>query len=332
MSVWQGYAIMLKLSKDKGNKKEDREMKTKNALMLLLTSIIWGTSFVAQSIGMDYLEPFAFNGIRCIIGGITLLPCIAVFHWMNKKNSTCSTEGTKKELLLAGIICGVLLFAASSIQQIGIQYTTAGKAGFVTACYIVLVPVAGIFLGKQTGWKVWVAVVIAVVGLYLLCITESFHINKGDLYIFICAILFSLHILVIDYFAPKVDGIKMSCIQFLVAGVLSLPPMFILESPTMNGISQSIGPLLYAGVLSCGVAYTLQVIGQKNMNPSIASLILSLEACMSVLAGWVILGERLSTREMAGCILMFAAIIMAQLPERKRKEAMQLRNEMQKDS
>ena len=291
-------------------------MKTKNALMLLLTSIIWGTSFVAQSVGMDYLGPFAFNGIRCIIGGITLLPCIMLLNGTNKKNAA-ATPDSKRDLMTGGIACGVLLFGASSVQQIGIQYTTAGKAGFITAFYIVLVPVAGIFLGKKTGLKVWAAVAAAIIGLYLLCITETFSVGKGDLYIFICAILFSVHILVIDHFAPRVDAIKMSCIQFLVAGGLSMPPMFLLESPTINGISRSLVPLLYAGVLSCGVAYTLQVIGQKNMNPAIASLILSLEACMSVLAGWIVLGEQLSVREMTGCVFMFGAIIVAQLPERK---------------
>ena len=283
--------------------------------MLLLTSIIWGTSFVAQSVGMDYLGPFSFNGLRCIIGGITLLPSIFIFDKMSRKNGTPS-QGTRKDLILGGTICGIILFGGSSLQQIGIKYTTAGKAGFITAFYIVLVPVLGIFLKKKAGWKVWSAVAIAVAGLYLLCITDSFSIGKGDAYVFVCALLFSVHILVIDYFAPKVDGIKMSCIQFFVAGVLSVFPMFTLESPTLSGVLESGVPLLYAGVLSCGVAYTLQIIGQKNMNPAIASLILSLESCMSVLAGWMLLGERLSSREMAGCVLMFAAIILAQVPDR----------------
>lgn len=293
-------------------------MKTKNALILLLTAFIWGTAFVAQSMGMDHMGPYTFNGVRCIIGGIALLPCIWILNRMNP-DSARQIKGTKRDLIVGGIICGVLLCAASSLQQVGIQYTTAGKAGFVTAFYIVLVPVLGIFLKQKTGWKVWTAVAIALFGLYFLCITETFTIGKGDVYVFFCALLFSAHILVIDHFSPKVDGVKMSCIQFFVAGIISLVPMFALETPTLEGITLTWGPLLYAGVLSCGVAYTLQIIGQKNMNPSIASLILSLEACISVLAGWIILGEQLSAREMFGCALMLGAIVLAQMPERKAK-------------
>lgn len=296
-------------------------MRPKNAIMLILTAFIWGTAFVAQSVGMDYLEPFTFNGVRSLIGGIALLPCILFLEKWNKKNPSEETavKGTKKDLIVGGIACGVLLCAASSLQQIGLVYTTAGKAGFITACYIVIVPVFGIFLHKKIGLKVWIAVALSVVGLYFLCITEGFAIGKGDLYVFGCAILFSLHILVIDYFAPRVDGVKMSCIQFFVCGIISLIPMFALETPTIEGMLAGWFPLLYAGVLSCGVAYTLQIVGQKNVNPAIASLILSMESCFSVLAGWAILGEKLSMRESAGCVLMFAAIILAQLPEKKRE-------------
>ena len=291
-------------------------MRRKNACMLFLTAFIWGTAFVAQSVGMDYLGPFGFNGIRSLIGGIALLPCIYILGKIDKKSGG---KEDPKTLAAGGICCGLALFAASSMQQIGIQYTTAGKAGFVTAFYIVLVPVAGIFLGKKTGWKVWLAVVMALAGLYFLCITESFTIGRGDIYVFISAILFTIHILIIDYFAPRTDGVKMSCIQFFVAGILSIFPMMAFETTTVEGIMLSWGPLLYAGVLSCGVAYTLQIIGQKNMNPTIASLILSLESCISVLAGWVVLGERLSAREGIGCILMFAAIILAQIPAKSGK-------------
>ncbi len=304
-------------------------MKTKNAFMLILTAFIWGTAFVAQSVGMDYLGPFTFNGVRSIIGGVALLPCIWILQMINGKSNqekeekdnksevmTDSSGNKKKDLVFGGIACGLLLFAASSLQQMGIQYTTAGKAGFITAFYIVIVPVLGIFLRKKIGWKVWIAVAIALAGLYFLCITERFTIGKGDVLIFVCALVFSLHILVIDYFSPKVDGVKMSCIQFFVCGIASLPFMFILETPTTGAMLAGWMPLLYAGVLSCGVAYTLQIIGQKNVNPAIASLILSLESCFSVLAGWIVLGERLSMRESIGCVLMFAAIILAQLPEK----------------
>ena len=295
-------------------------MRPKNAFMLILTAFIWGTAFVAQSVGMDYLGPFTFNGVRSLIGGVALIPCIWILQKLNDKSEPVTEERNRKDLLIGGISCGVLLFAASSLQQVGIQYTTAGKAGFITAFYIVFVPVLGIFLGKKTGWKVWTAVILALAGLYFLCITEKFTIGKGDIFLFACALVFSLHILVIDYFSPKVEGVKMSCIQFLVCGIISLPFMFLLETPRMGAIVDAAWPLLYAGVLSCGVAYTLQIIGQKNVNPAIASLILSLESCFSVLAGWVILGEKLSVRESIGCILMFAAIILAQLPDKKDKE------------
>lgn len=297
-------------------------MKMKNGLILFLTAFIWGTAFVAQSVGMDYLGPFAFNGIRSFVGGIALLPCIALLNWMkqkdNKKEETSREEG-KKTLAAGGICCGLCLFAASSLQQIGIQYTTVGKAGFITAFYIVLVPVLGIFLGKKIGWKVWAAVALSIAGLYFLCITEAFTIGKGDIYVFCCALIFSIHILVIDYFAPKTDGVKMACIQFFVAGVLSVPFMMIFETTTIEAVLKSTGPILYAGVMSSGVAYTLQIIGQKNMNPAVASLILSLESSISVLAGWAILGQNLSARECFGCVMMFAAIILAQIPEKESK-------------
>ena len=295
-------------------------MRLKNAAILMLTAFIWGTAFVAQSVGMDYLGPFTFNGVRSLIGAAALLPCIWLLQILNKKEGTVKEEGSRKDLIIGGIACGLLLFAASSLQQIGIQYTSAGKAGFITAFYIVIVPVLGIFLHKKIGWKVWIAVLLALAGLYFLCITEKFTIGKGDIFIFLCALVFSLHIMVIDHFSPMVDGVKMSCIQFLVCGIVSIPFMVLTETPRLDAMLAGWFPLVYAGVFSCGVAYTLQIVGQKNVNPAIASLILSLESCFSVLAGWMILGERLSVRESAGCILMFAAIILAQLPDKKTEE------------
>ena len=291
-------------------------MKLKNAFMLFLTAFIWGTAFVAQSVGMDYLEPISFNGIRNIVGGAALIPCIAVLGKINGTSNNLE-EYNRKDLIKGGIFCGLLLFLASTLQQMGLQYTSAGKGGFITAFYIVIVPLFGLFLKKKIGWKVWLAVGIAIGGLYFLCITEKLSIGKGDVLIFLCAVIFSLHILVIDYFSPKVDGVKMSCIQFFVAGIVALPFMFIFETPTIQEMINGIYPILYAGVLSSGVAYTLQIVGQKNVNPAIASLILSLESCFSVLAGWAVLGERLSNRETLGCVLMFTAIILAQLPDKK---------------
>ena len=207
---------------------------------------------------------------------------------------------------------------ASNFQQFGIKYTTVGKAGFITACYIVLVPILGLFLKKKCSPFIWLAVAMSVAGLYLLCITDGFSIGKGDILVLICAVLFSFHILVIDYYSPKVDGVKLSCIQFLVCGILSGIPALIFEKPEMCAVLTAWQPILYAGVMSCGVAYTLQIIGQKNMNPTVASLILSLESCISVLAGWVILGQQLSAREITGCVIMFAAIILAQLPQKEK--------------
>lgn len=294
----------------------------KNSLILLLTATIWGTAFVAQSVGMDYVGPFTFNAVRSMIGGIVLIACIFFLNRINREENEKREKQTKTEkqmLLVGGICCGIVLFAASNFQQIGIQYTTVGKAGFITACYIVLVPILGMFLGKKTGKTIWIAVVLAVIGLYLLCITGDFKLGKGDFFVLCCAFLFAIHILVIDYFAPKTDGVKLSCIQFFVAGILCLFPMFALEHPSFAAISRAWKPILYAGVLSCGVGYTLQIIGQKNMNPTVASLILSLESCISVLAGWVILGQKLSIREIVGCVVMFGAILIAQLPQREER-------------
>lgn len=302
-------------------------MRPKNAAMLMLAAFIWGTAFVAQSMGMDYLGPFTFNGVRNFVGAAALLPCIWLLDRLNGRDAKKKEKGEsaggeepggRRDLILGGISCGTMLFIAGSLQQVGLQYTTVGKAGFITACYIVLVPVCGIFLHKKIGGKVWIAVALSLVGLYLLCITEKLTVGKGDILVFLCALVFTMHILVIDHFSPKADGVKMSCIQFLVCGILSLVPMFVLETPQVGALMKSWGPILYAGVLSSGVAYTLQIVGQKNVNPAVASLILSLESCFSVLAGWVVLGQRLSSREALGCVLMFAAIILAQLPERRR--------------
>ena len=218
---------------------------------------------------------------------------------------------------LVHICCGIALCLATNFQQIGIQYTTVGKAGFITACYIVIVPVIGLFMKKKCSPMIWLSVLLAVVGLYLLCINEQFSIGYGDILVFVCAILFSVHILIVDYFSPKVDGVKMSCIQFLVCGLLSGIAMLFAEQPQLSAVLLAWKPIAYAGIMSCGVGYTLQIVGQKGMNPTIASLILSLESCISVLAGWLLLGQTLSIREGLGCVAMFAAIILAQLPAKE---------------
>ena len=285
----------------------------KSPLILLLTAAIWGVAFVAQSVGMDYVKPFTFNGVRSLLGAVVLLPVIYFFSH-KKKDKTGQTKESTKTLWLGGISCGLCLCVASSLQQIGIQYTTAGKAGFLTAMYIVIVPILGLFLGKKCSPFVGVSIVLATIGLYLLSIKEGFSIGVGDIYVIFCAVVFSLHILVIDYFAPKCDGVKLSCIQFLVCGVICTTVALIVEKPELGQILSAWLPIAYAGILSCGVAYTLQIIGQKGMNPTVASLILSLESVISVLAGWVLLQQSLSARELIGCVIMFAAIILAQLP------------------
>ena len=297
------------------------KLQSRNTVLLFLTAFIWGIAFVAQSVGMDYVGPFTFNCVRSFIGGMVLIPCI----WLLKKGTVQEKRENrppenKKLLITGGILCGFLLWAASSFQQIGISYTTVGKAGFITAFYIIIVPVLGLFLKKKCAPAVWIGVVLALAGLYFLCMTEEWSVGKGDVLVLICAFLFSIHILVIDHFTELVDGIKMSCIQFFVCGILSAVPMFLVEAPKMTEITAAWQPILYAGVLSCGVAYTLQIVGQKGMNPTVASLILSLESVISVLAGMVLLNQNLSKREVAGCMLMFCAIILAQLPQRKEKE------------
>ncbi len=308
-----------------------QQIPLKNSLLLLLAAIIWGIAFVAQSVGMEYVGGFTFNAVRSLIGAAVLVPLILVFG--QKKNADTKTAEVvshsglsggrvsgiqgQKELIIGGISCGICLCLASNFQQFGIKYTSVGKAGFITACYIVIVPIIGLFLGKKCSRFIWSAVVMALIGLYLLCITDGFSVGKGDLFVLVCAFLFSVHILVIDHFSPKVDGVKLSCLQFLTCGIISGISALLFEHPEFSAICQAWMPILYAGVMSCGVAYTLQIIGQKNMNPTVASLILSLESCISVLAGWLLLGQKLSGKEILGCVIMFAAIILAQLPQKQ---------------
>ena len=303
--------------------------KLRGNLLLLLTALIWGSSFVAQRAGMDYIGPFTFNGIRSLIGGIVLIPVILLLKKINGRGADQETaplseeekRAERKTLLIGGISCGVVLFIASSLQQIGVVYTTAGKAGFITALYIVLVPILGIFIGKKIRPIIWLCVALSVVGLYLLCMTGGFSLSKGDLLVLLCALAFAVHILVIDYFSPKTNGVKLSCIQFFVCGIISLFPMFIVENPVWSEILSCWVPILYAGVLSCGVAYTLQIVAQKDTDPTVASLLLSLESVFAVISGVIILHEHIAGRELIGCIIMFAAIIIAQLPSKEERLA-----------
>lgn len=289
--------------------------------MLTLASLIWGCAFVAQSIGMEYIGPFTFQAIRSFLGGIVLIPVILVMR-EKKKRSGQPYKMTKKQWkrqIFAGVLCGIFLCVAANLQQIGIQYTTVGKAGFITAMYILIVPILSIFLGKKAPLRIWGCVVTAAVGLYLLCMTDSFSLSKGDFYVLLCALVFAGHILCIDYFASSVDGVILSCTQFFVSGLLSVIPMFMFEQPRLENIMIAWLPILYAGVCSSGIAYTLQIIGQQfSTNPTVASLLMSLESVFSVLAGIVLLQQIPTTREFFGIVLMSVAIVVAQLPQRKK--------------
>lgn len=330
------------------------KIQMRQSLLLLLTATIWGVAFVAQSVGMEYVGPLTFSCVRSLLGGIVLIPCI----WFLGRHERAShpgreisqyeagksqgergvqkekgkqDKGADRELLAGGIICGLLLCLASNFQQFGIAHTSVGKAGFITALYIVIVPILGLLFHKKCRPLIWLGVCLAVAGLYFLCmaggdaqaaagqIFPGIPIGKGDFLVFICALLFSGHILAIDYFTERVDGVKMSCIQFWVCGIVSGIGMFLTEEPHFPAILMAWKELLYAGVMSCGVAYTLQIVGQKGMDPTVASLILSLESVISALAGLFILGQRLSGAEILGCILMFAAIVLAQLAGAEKK-------------
>ncbi len=292
----------------------------KGIAMLLLCAFIWGVAFVAQSVGADLLGPFSFNGIRSYLGAIFLIPCIALIDRLSGKQlSVWGTEDKHKrsELLTGGLCCGVLLTIASTLQQTGIAYTSAGKAGFITALYIVIIPILGLLIKKHVTLIQWASVGVAAVGMYFICINEGFSINKGDLIILACAVAFAVHIMTIERFTQLADPVRMSAIQFFVCGVLSTPAIVLWEQPTFTAVAAAWMPLAYAGIMSCGIAYTLQIAGQKYVNVILASILLSLESVFSVLAGWMFLGETLSLREICGCALVFAAILLAQMPERK---------------
>ena len=312
-----------------------QSLKLRHSIYLLLAALFWGTTFVAQSIAMETLQPFTYNACRFLLGAVVVLP-MAVFTGRSDSRSVnyrmtaaasgavSGTDGRStsvlpirdrvRMLITGGLMCGMFLFIAGGFQQVGIVYTTAGKSGFITALYIVLVPIFGLFLRKKCSPLIIVSIVLAVAGLYLLCIKEGFSVNRGDVITLGSAVSFAFHILTVDRYSPRVNGVQLSCLQFLTAGLLSLIPAFILETPRAGAILQAWGPIAYAGILSCGVAYTLQILGQRGLNPSLAALIMSLESCISALAGWIVLGDALSAKELSGCVLMFAAIILAQLP------------------
>ena len=279
--------------------------------MLISAALIWGAAFVAQSVGMEYVGPFTFNFSRTLIGGLTL---VAYIFLTRKKASPPASGLYTKDLFAGGIASGIVLAAASSFQQYGLMFSSVGKAGFITTLYIVIVPILGIFFGKKVSPLIWLSVFLAMFGMYMLCMTESLTVGKGDILLLIGAFFFSAHIMVIDHFSPKADCVRMSCMQFFVCSAICAVPSFIFENPEIKNIISAWLPVLYAGVFSCGVAYTLQIAAQKHSNVVVASLLLSLESVFSAIFGWLLLNEVLSAREISGCILVFLAVLLTNLP------------------
>ncbi|HZK33127.1 MAG TPA: DMT family transporter [Tissierellaceae bacterium] len=297
--------------------------KMRGNLMLLFTAFIWGASFVAQISGTKEIGTFTFNFSRNIVASLSLFILIQLWPYIMKTPMKKETDKIKKYTIMGGVACGVVLTFAMSFQQLGLtgpNATTAGKAGFITALYIVLVPLTGIFIGKRISIKTWACVFLATIGLYLLSIKQGFSIQSGDLLVLVSAFFYALHILIIDYFSPKSNGVKLSMIQFIIAAFLSGVIMLLVEDVVWKDVFDSVIPILYAGMITSGVGFTLQIIAQKDTEPTMASLILSLESVFAVLAGAIILGERLSSREAIGATIMFIAIVLAQIPSTKIKK------------
>ena len=296
----------------------------KGSLILLIAAAIWGFAFVAQDVAAEIIEPFTLNGVRFLIGSFALMPVILV---MSKKTGRPVLEETKKDrkvLIKAGVLCGVFLCIAANIQQFGIAIypadaASSGRSGFITALYVVIVPITGIFLKKKIGLNVWISVVLATAGMYLLCFANGMSgIYLGDVIVLCCAIGFTFQILCIDKYGDRVDGVKLSCIEFFVSGVLSLILMALFETPELTAILSAWKQLIFLGIFSSGIAYTFQIIGQQILqNPTVASIIMSLESVFAAVGGVILLNESMSKREVSGCIIMFAAIVLSQLPGQK---------------
>ncbi len=291
----------------------------KGVVMLMLTALIWGSSFVAQSVGMESVGAFTFSGVRTVLGAIVLVPFILIRDRLQGRSMTeeqvKERKGKNKKVLRYGAILGVVFCAACNFQQFAFEYSTSGKIAFITALYMFFVPLFGLFLKKRVSWLTWVCVVFGFIGLYFLCIGPGGlgSVNRGDLRALVCSVFYAMHILLVEKFAPDVDGIKLSCVQFAVSGVITCILMFIFETPQASAILSIAVPLLYSGIMSCGLAYTFQIVGQKYTEATVASLIMCLESVFAVLAGALILHEMLTGREIAGCVIMFAAIVVSEL-------------------
>ena len=299
----------------------------RQVVLPILAAFIWGTAFVAQDVCADVIDAFTFNAIRSYVAVLVLLVIIALFSAVKKDRpqlTPAEKKASRKQLLLGGFCCGTALAVASNFQQAGlVAGTDGGKAGFITALYVVLVPVFGLFFRRKVSLPVWIAVALSVVSLYLLCIKGSFSLAPGDLLVLVCAICFSVHILVIDHFTAFCDGVKLSCIQFLFAGSWSAVCMLIFDNVDLHALLSNILPLLYMGVFSCGIGYTLQILAQKDSNPTVVTILLSLESVFAVIAGAIVLHQSMSAREYIGCVLMFIAVLLAQIPMPAKKRAAQ---------
>ncbi len=282
-------------------------------ILLLITAILWGFAFVAQRAGMEHIGPFSFNAIRFALGSASLIPLLILNHKRKFNNSKIFPKEKRKEYFLAGIFAGTVLFAGASLQQKGIVYTTAGKAGFITGLYLIIVPIIGIFFKQKLKLLTWVSAFIAVIGLYLLSINDNFVFSTGDTLVFLSAIFWAAHVIVIGYLIKSVDPLIIAFLQFAVCSILSFAASFIFEVITIQKISGALIPILYGGLISVGVAYTLQVVAQQYAPPSHAAIILSLESVFGLLGGWLILGELISLRGIIGCSLMFAGMILSQI-------------------
>ena len=291
-------------------------------ISLFLTALIWGLSFVAQRAGMDYVGPFTFNTIRSFIGGLSLIPVIYIAKLIHKDKRTPRLRHVQHiRLAQAGILCGIALFVAMTIQQYCMLYVSAGKAGFITALYIIYVPIISmLFLNQKLNNNVKISVILALCGLYLLCFKQDAGgFSYYDILLLISAFFYGLHILVVNHFSRKVNAVKTSCIQFFVVGILSIPLMFLCETPTLSAVINCKIPIIYAGVLTCGVAYTLQIFGQKYTVPVVASIILCMESVFAVIGGSIILQETMTLKEIIGCVLMISALILSELKPTKPK-------------
>ncbi|HAR80485.1 MAG TPA: EamA family transporter [Succinivibrionaceae bacterium] len=282
--------------------------------LLFITALIWGSGFIGQKLGMEHVSPFTFTFFRTLIGALFLVPFILVLSKVQKNGTSFLRRSSRKDLFLGSLACGLCLIAAESFQQFGLVYTDVSKASFITALYIIFVPLISVIIGKKISLKIWFSVALSVVGLYFLCMKGSFTLSLGDLLVLICAIIFAVHILVISYFVARVDGLMLSCGQFFAASFFGLIAMLIDGVPSAEALKLAAPAFIYCGIMSNGIAYTLQVIGQRGINAAIATLIMSLESVLGAILGVIFLDEHMSHKEIIGAIIMFSAVIIAQTP------------------